>query len=440
MATRKVTKKYKQTKPHKAADVPTLEANGVLVPTTQEAVDPALSEVVPVETHGALIGGISTNTLRSALREQTEQRKIIKEFVKGHLEEGTDYGRIHVLSKDKCSNQYNCKIDYHFSKPVLFKPGQEKLFSLFQITATLERDAETYTMLPDTKGLVAYKCVMYRNGVEIGEGRGSAVVGDSRRDANATIKIAEKRARMDACLSLGFSEYFAQDLDDPDYKEGAEMARRQAEAKAEALDKDEFGLWRRDTDLPIDAAERAILFKLIKGAGYTDKEDILNLLRANNIEHPEAIKSGQARVFMKMIKQGEYQAVPITPKPVDDVVADIDGLDLSSGIDETLSPESPGPKASVPEPEIVVDRDFKHALMDQFITIGLNTYGKLWFFRKACGRPYGDFSQLTDEDWRRAYILIQDIDSMIIELPTQYLEGPGHSSEEPVKIEPAQQV
>ena len=28
------------------------------------------------------------------------------------------------------------------------------------------------------------------------------------------IKIAEKQARMDACLTLGFSEYFTQDLDD----------------------------------------------------------------------------------------------------------------------------------------------------------------------------------------------------------------------------------
>lgn len=147
---------------------------------------------------------MTTATLRKGVKAATDQREIIIKYVKEHLKEGSDFGKIGS-----------------FSKSVLFKPGQEKIFSLMNLTSRLEKDTDTIEMLGNEKGVIAYICRVYRGGVEVAQGRGAAKVGEMKRDINSTIKIAEKRARMDACLSLGFSEFFTQDLDDPEYRNNA---------------------------------------------------------------------------------------------------------------------------------------------------------------------------------------------------------------------------
>ncbi len=364
------------------------------------------------ENGTVIIGGVSTAQLKEALAIQTEQRQVIKDFVKTHLEDGVDFGRIHVMSRDKCPDQFNCKKDYHYSKPVLFKPGQEKLFSLFQITGKLERDTETYEMLDDTKNLVAYKCVMYRGDQIVGEGRGSATVGDNRRDVNATIKIAEKRARMDACLSLGFSEYFAQDLDDPDYKSAAENAAKQAEARASAIDKDEFGLFPRDPNAPIDSKERPVLFNMILESGV-DKYYVIDALKLNGIEKPESMTSGQARGLMGLIKEGafkvpEQQIIPEEPETVPD-----------SQLPEDLYPEPPATR----EAELVIDDDLKENVQTLYNSIGLNASGWMWFIKHVAGKPFGKWEKLTDEEWRRAYQFVTDILEQRVEIDPRYMSN-----------------
>lgn len=169
------------------------------------------SEIMPVD--GSV--GMTTAELREAVAEETERRKIMIDYVKSQLVAGVDYGKIHIAKN--CSSQYKCTNAHHFSKDNLFKPGMEKILSLMKLKSTLERDEETVSMLKDTgwnKPTVAYKCVLAQNGMVMGEGRGAAEVGEGGKNVNSTVKIAEKRARMDATLSLGFSEFFTQDLED----------------------------------------------------------------------------------------------------------------------------------------------------------------------------------------------------------------------------------
>ncbi len=159
-------------------------------------------EVLPVSMATDTPNGIiKPAELKQMLAIQTKNRKLIAEFVKDHLVDGVDFGKINLGGR--------------MSKNVLFKPGQEKIFSLMQITDELVRDEETLSMFDNKIGLVAYLCTLYRNGQRIGSGRGAADITEKKGwTANSCIKIAEKRARMDACLSLGFSEYFTQDLED----------------------------------------------------------------------------------------------------------------------------------------------------------------------------------------------------------------------------------
>jgi hypothetical protein len=147
----------------------------------------------------------SPGELKRAMAAEVKKREIIKEFVQSQLVEKVDYGTIEATSKSGKSFK---------SKPCLFKPGMEKILSLFSIVSTLEKDTDTWEMLGSKPSTVCYRCHLLRGGNVIAEGRGIATVGEKDRDANSTVKIAEKRARMDACLSLGFSEYFTQDLED----------------------------------------------------------------------------------------------------------------------------------------------------------------------------------------------------------------------------------
>ena len=149
---------------------------------------------------------IPPKILREQMKMETEKRKILTEYIAQNLKKGTDYGGIHVSSK--CENKYKCTNKYHFSKDVLFKPGAEKFCSLFKLRAEFTKDTDTWEMLGSRPEVVAYVCRLYTaNGILVGEGRGVCSVKE-KASANTAVKIAEKRAKIDAfslqALSLTF--------------------------------------------------------------------------------------------------------------------------------------------------------------------------------------------------------------------------------------------
>jgi len=164
-----------------------------------------------IEPLGALI---TPDQLRNQTIVELEKRNIVKEFVQSQLVAEVDYGIIPIGGNKKKN---------------LLKPGMEKIFSLLSIRAEITKDEETVSMLskPD---IICYRCFLYRGEQLIAEGRGACGLAEKRGDANTAIKIAEKRAKMDACLSLGFSEYFTQDLEDI----ALEAPRQSAVARQEA--------------------------------------------------------------------------------------------------------------------------------------------------------------------------------------------------------------
>lgn len=360
-------------------------------------------ELVDRDSMMAIVGTVTTTDLKKALEIQTEQRGLIEDFIKQHLREDRDYGKIHVVKNcpDENRKRGSCNKEYHYSKAILFKPGQEKIFSLFSITDELVKDTDAYDMLPDVKGLVAYKCIMYQKGKRIGEGRGAATLMSERSDPNSTIKKAEKRARMDACLSLGFSEYFTQDLDDPEYASQREMMNSKAAAEAERRDKDEFGLMPRDPDSPIDNLERATLHKILIKAGFTDPDEILELLKSNGIPDPRAMTSGQAREMMGKVSHSLF-SLPKRP---------------AKAPNEEIKPEVP------PEPELVVDDDLKNEIMNRANQIGLNAAGGIWLMQRIAGKPFAKWNKLTDEEWRKAYEVVEAILDGNINVEDRHLAG-----------------
>jgi hypothetical protein len=370
----------------------------------------------------SVIAGLAMTTgqLQTALQAQTEQRALISDFVKKHLVKGTDYIRIHVVrgcpAEDKARG--SCRNKYHFSKDVLAKPGQEKIFSLFQLTSELIQDEETLKMLDGTRNLVAYKCIVKRGDKIVAEGRGAAIVGDNRRDVNATIKIAEKRARMDACLSLGFSEYFAQDLDDPDYKMQRDAAQEEAANRHETVQDDGSGLPPRPKNSPINEQERTVLARWMLKRGINDPKDQIEILRINGVEDPKKMTSGQARAIMVILKNsGDAMPADTPPAKPDEVVTDIDAVDPAAAMDETTA------KPATPDPELVVDDDFKSELKARVEQLGLNERGLMWFMKKAAGKPWAKWEELEDKHWRRAYDLWSDVTEQRVPVADEHVKG-----------------
>ena len=165
----------------------------------------------PVEENVMLMGALNPIVMEKQLAQEQKRRGLVKSYISSNLVEGVDYGTIHVAPKDKCPNPSSCKNDWHYSKPCLFKAGAEKFCSLLQLRARFKIDEEILRMTGE-QGLIAFICeLVYVNGEVVAEGRGACSLKEKMGNANVAIKIAEKRAKVDAVLSLGLSDTFTQE-------------------------------------------------------------------------------------------------------------------------------------------------------------------------------------------------------------------------------------
>lgn len=141
------------------------------------------------------------------LKQVTKQLQAISNFqavVQENLKSGQDFGVIPGTQK-----------------PTLLKPGAEKIQMLFGVTSEYE---EIERIQDYEKGFFAYtiKCTLSQNGVKITEGMGHCNTKekkyrnqDSFTLANTCLKMAKKRAQIDATLTIAsLSEVFTQDIED----------------------------------------------------------------------------------------------------------------------------------------------------------------------------------------------------------------------------------
>jgi hypothetical protein len=110
------------------------------------------------------------------------------------------------------------KEDYFviMGKKSLAKGGAEKLASGFKLVARFEIDEKAQEIFKNVAGLIAYRCTLHDNkGIFKGEGGGADTLQRNQNDPNKTIKMAQKRAYVDAVIrTTGLSDIFTQDLED----------------------------------------------------------------------------------------------------------------------------------------------------------------------------------------------------------------------------------
>lgn len=142
------------------------------------------------------------------LEEANARIRTFQQYVREHMTEGEDYGVIPGSTK-----------------PTLFKPGAEKLNAIFGYAPRVEISNRVEDW---EKGFVSYECkvtlINKRSGGIEAEGLGSCNSRErryARQDAagiaNTVLKMAKKRALIDATLSATrASGLFTQDLEDLD--------------------------------------------------------------------------------------------------------------------------------------------------------------------------------------------------------------------------------
>jgi uncharacterized protein (UPF0147 family) len=156
--------------------------------------------------------------LAQALEVRKTNRALLINWIRSALVEGTDFGRIHVVKRDKCPEGARCQNPYHFSKPSLWKGGAEKITGMLGLTVRWPNLEEELASVKNGCEVIILKCELLNQvGHTASVGVGARNVRQDASDINKSLKMAKKSAMIDAVLTAsGLSEVFTQDISDDD--------------------------------------------------------------------------------------------------------------------------------------------------------------------------------------------------------------------------------
>jgi hypothetical protein len=200
----------------------------------------------------SVIDSIDTNLVQRTMQKIADFQAVVQ----GALKPGHDYGIIP-----------GCE------KPSLLKPGAEKINMLMGVATGYEIMGKEEDF---DKGFYAYsiRCFLSKSGMTICEGVGSCnskekkyVTQDPHSIANTILKMAKKRAYVDATLSLAsLSDIFTQDIEDmPELAIRGSNATNQAnQGKAPADIVLTFGKYKGKTVSEIYSSDKGYFDWLLK--------------------------------------------------------------------------------------------------------------------------------------------------------------------------------
>lgn len=160
---------------------------------------------------------VSPEAFRGALSRRGENRKALMLWVRDSLVANVDYGRIHVVSRNKCPKGNQCDNSGHWSKDCLFKPGAEKIAGMLGVTPTfptLHKYEDAALAGIELKQIILRCHMVDASGRIVADGIGARSLEQDYGDINKALKMCAKSAHIDATLRMaGLSEVFTQDLD-----------------------------------------------------------------------------------------------------------------------------------------------------------------------------------------------------------------------------------
>lgn len=205
----------------KPDEPPDVSRQGAPLPV-ETAIEPSRRDI-PSTLPSASPLDLPNDVFEAGLARRRHNRAAILGWIREALVEGTDYGRIHVASRDRCAyarrgEAAQCPTSSHWTKPSLFKPGAEKICGMLGVTVHYPNLTayEQAALSGKHLGTIILRCELHDSqGRVVAEGIGARNVQQDYGDLNKSLKMAGKSAHIDATLRMaGLSEVFTQDLED----------------------------------------------------------------------------------------------------------------------------------------------------------------------------------------------------------------------------------
>ena len=175
-------------------------------------------ETGPADIRDAIMTA-DPETISQGLAMYSEKRLAFRTWLEGHLKEGVHYGFPPGCRRSTANEKE------WISKPSLYKAGADLVCDLMQVRVEYATDMDAWKQLGEPVGTYVFRCMLKSRttGELIAEGRGVRKVGEKGMKENASIKMAQKAAKVDAVLNgWGLSDLFTQDLEDMAKEEAAQ--------------------------------------------------------------------------------------------------------------------------------------------------------------------------------------------------------------------------
>jgi hypothetical protein len=297
-------------------DRPAAAGQGAPLPVAT-AIEPPRRET-PSTLPSASPLDLPNDVFEAGLDRRRRNRAAILGWIRESLVEGTDYGRIHVASRDRCAyakrgEAAQCPVASHWTKPSLFKPGAEKICGMLGVTVHYPNLTayEQAALAGKHLGTIILRCELHDSqGRVVAEGIGARNVQQDYGDLNKSLKMAGKSAHIDATLRMaGLSEVFTQDLEDMHL--GAVSKAEGPEAVEAKIPTQPYG-----PAVPaatVSASQVNYLEGRIKALGL-DRERVLRWVRTASKDRIGRFEALTPELYDRLMGKLEEWAKPTEPK------------------------------------------------------------------------------------------------------------------------------
>ncbi len=151
---------------------------------------------------------LPSETFANSLNRRDQNRKELFGWIQRNFNEGIDWGRIHTSGACRYARAGSpnlCRDISHYSRPILFKSGAERIIAVLGMTATFPnlKQYEMACVHRQEIQTIILKCVLIsQTGTVLGEGAGGRNIREDNWRLNTSIKMAAKSALVDAVIRV----------------------------------------------------------------------------------------------------------------------------------------------------------------------------------------------------------------------------------------------
>lgn len=172
---------------------------------------------------------LPVDVMQAGLVEYAERRHALRDWIRSQMVEGVHFG-----VPPGCEPRNRDSLQW-VNKPSLYAAGADFICDMMGFIDEYQADMDSWEQLGKPAGTFIRKCVLTSKatGMKVSEGSGARKEGTKKMDINATIKMADKCAKVNAVLNaFGLRDLFTQDVEHGEPEKQDNPARNDRAPKA----------------------------------------------------------------------------------------------------------------------------------------------------------------------------------------------------------------